>query len=171
MNVILLGYRGSGKTSVGRALAARLGYAFVDTDDAVRERFGGREIADVWATEGEPAFRAMEVAVTKVLLQRDGVVIALGGGTVMQHEARAAVEAADACRVYLKCEVAELARRLGADAATAAARPSLTGSASSIDEIAAVLAEREPTYRAVADEVIDVTGRSVAEIVARLSGG
>jgi len=166
--VILLGYRGSGKTSVGRALAEATGMDFVDTDDAVRSRFGGRAIADIWATDGEAAFRAMEVAVTRELLERDGLVIALGGGTVMQHEARSAVEAADARRVYLACGVEELARRLAGDATTTAARPSLTGTASTTDEIAAVLAEREPTYRAVADEVVDVTHQSVAAIVAGL---
>jgi shikimate kinase len=168
MNVILIGYRGSGKTTVGRTAAARLRWRFADSDAAVVARFGGRSIREIWEAEGEAAFRAAEVEVTRELVRGDRQVIALGGGTVMQPAARRAVEAADAMRFYLKASAAVLARRIAADAATAAARPSLTGAASSVEEVAAVLAAREPTYEAVADHVIDVEEASVEEAAARV---
>jgi shikimate kinase len=173
MNVILIGYRGCGKTSVGRKLASSLWKDFVDVDDHTRQRFDNDTIANIWATHGEPAWRAAEVEVTRELCAKDDLVIGLGGGTLMQSEARAAVESADAKRIYLKCAVPELARRIEADEATAGARPSLTQAAggaavSASQEIATVLAEREPVYRAVADSEFDVTHCSVDEVVRHL---
>jgi len=162
-NVILIGYRGSGKTSVGRKLADQLWKAFVDIDAAICARFGGRTVADVWQTEGEPAYRAMEVAVTQEVCSGGDQVIALGGGTLMQPAARAAVEAADATRIYLRCDPAELEKRIHADPQTAGLRPSLTGKGGGLAEITAVLAEREPVYRAVADVEFDVTFTDIDE--------
>ena len=173
MNVILIGYRGCGKTSVGRKLASELWKDFVDVDDETRKRFDNATIADIWATHGEPAWRAAEVDVTRELCAKDDLVIGLGGGTLMQRGARAAVESADAKRIYLKCAVPELARRIEADSATAGTRPSLTQAAggaavSPSQEIAEVLAQREPVYRAVADSEFDVTHCSVDEVVRHL---
>lgn len=173
MNVILIGYRGCGKTSVGRQLASRLWKDFVDVDDQTRRRFDNDTIADIWATHGEPAWRAAEVEVTRELCAKDDLVIGLGGGTLMQSDARAAVESSDAKRIYLRCDVAELSRRIDADDATGGSRPSLTGAAggpalSASEEIASVLEEREPVYRAVADSELDVTHISVDEVVRHL---
>jgi len=163
MNVVLIGYRGSGKTSIGRALADRLGVGFIDTDAEVVERFGGLSIAEVWRRWGEPAFRLAERQVIDRLLADDGRVLAFGGGAVMQPAVRAALDAAGArCTViYLRARASTLGARIAADAATAEARPSLSGLAGSADEVADVLAAREPTYRAVADHVIDVDDRTV----------
>lgn len=166
MNVILIGYRGSGKTSVGRLLAERLGLGFVDTDELIIERFEGLSIREIWTAHGEPAFRRVEGEVVGELLAGDGRVIAFGGGAVMQPTVRAAmVDARRRCAVfYLRATPATLSARIAGDAATAAARPSLSGLAGSADEVADVLAEREPTYQAVADHVIDVDGRTVEAI-------
>jgi len=91
-------------------------------------------------------------------------VIALGGGTLMQEPARQAVrDAMNAVRVYLYCEASELRRRIATNETTRAARPSLTGGANAEDEIDAVLKERDPVYREVADKVLDVTRLSVED--------
>jgi len=98
-NIILLGSRGCGKSSVGRRLAAVLGRPFVDIDGRICERFGGRTVAMIWATAGEPAYRAVEDEVTAAACRDAGV--ALGGGTLMQSRSRTAGESADARRVYV----------------------------------------------------------------------
>jgi len=161
MNIVLIGYRGCGKTTIGQTLAEQLWKTFVDVDLATRGRFGNRTIAEIWSTEGEPAWREAEVQVTRDLCAGDEQVIALGGGTLMQPEARRAVEAAEDCRrIYLACHPEELQRRMRADAETAGSRPSLTGGGGAgddLDEIRAVLRERDPVYREVADAVLDVT--------------
>ncbi|MEO1237913.1 MAG: shikimate kinase [Planctomycetota bacterium] len=173
MNIIFMGYRGSGKTSIGKKIAAQTWKEFVDVDAEVIKRFDGRSIADVWATEGQAAFRAAEVEVAIEVLSRTGHVVALGGGTVMQPEAAAAVrDAADAKRIYLACKPAVLAERLAADPSTAATRPPLTGGGgdgASVEEITTVLAERDPVYRELADVVFDVTYVGLAEAVAYLA--
>lgn len=169
-NIILIGYRGSGKSSVGRKLADQLWKTLCDTDQGVRDRFGGRSIAEIWATEGEPAFREAEEAVTVAACAGSGLVIALGGGSLMRPGARRAVAASDGVRIYLRCEPAELARRIAADPGSGDQRPGLTGGggAARIEEIAAVLAEREPVYREVADVEFDVTLTDVDEAVRHL---
>ena len=126
-------------------------------------------VADIWASEGEPAFRAAEIEVTRELVGRSDHVIALGGGTVMQPEARRAVaEAHDAKRIYLRCDAQVLASRIATDRASAAARPSLNGMGGGLEEVTAVLAERDPVYREVADAVFDVTHVDVDQAVAYL---
>lgn len=164
MNIILLGYRGSGKTTIGKLLAEQLWKDFVDVDQLVMRRMGNRSIKEIWATDGEPKFREVEVQVTIELCQRTELVIALGGGTVMQEHARHAIQHAPDCkRIYLYCETPELVKRLSADSATPDQRPSLTLAHSLHDEITSVLALRDPIYRSVADQVFDVTHLSPAD--------
>lgn len=171
MNVILLGYRGSGKSTVGRLLAEQLGMRFCDLDQLVVARYGDRSVADIWANEGEAHFRKTECLVAAEQCAQEGQVIALGGGTVMQPDARQAVLAADALRVYLRADSAVLAARIDADGQTGGLRPSLTGKASSgsMQEVVAMLAEREPVYRDVADKVIDVGSRSAEQVAQTLA--
>lgn len=159
MNVVLIGYRGSGKTSVGRLLAERLGKTFVDSDHETRRRcFDNATIADIWQTHGEPAWRRAEAAVTTRLLTMEDHVIALGGGTPMIPAVREALKSAANCRrVYLRCEPEELYRRISKDADTAGSRPSLTAHGGGLEEIRMVLAQREPVYREVCDVEVDVT--------------
>src|SRR3954447_21902345 len=85
--LFLIGYRGSGKSTVGRLLAERLGWAFVDADEELEIR-AGRSIADIFTTDGEPAFRALESAVLRELASRDRHVIACGGGVVLRDDHR-----------------------------------------------------------------------------------
>ena len=175
MNVILFGYRGCGKTTVGQKLASQLWKDFVDTDDRVRQRFSGLDIAAIWEQYGEAGFRQAEVDATRQVLALENHVIALGGGTLMTPEARdLVVGASDAKRIYLSCAPATLLERINADGETAAQRPSLTGDGSAKDaglaEIEAVLAQRDPVYRDVADAVFDVTFCSIEEVVSHVVG-
>ena len=158
MNLVLLGYRGSGKTSVGRKLAHETWKKFVDTDAEICKRFGGASIREIWQRHGEAAFREKECEVVAELMKRDEQVVALGGGSLMQEPARQAVkDARNTVRIYLKCDPEVLDQRIRADSATAAARPDLTTLGGGVEEIRTVLAEREPVYLAVADKVLDVT--------------
>ncbi len=158
MNLILFGYRGCGKTTLGKKLAAQLWKDFADGDAKVRQRFGNRSIADIWATDGEPAFRETEAEVTAELCNLDNHVIALGGGALMHADARQAVKhAPDTVRIYLSCEPAELHRRIHADTATTTERPDLTGLGGGIEEVTKILEDRDPIYRDTADHVFNVT--------------
>ncbi len=158
MNIILLGYRGCGKTTMGKMIADQLWKTFVDTDQEVCKRFNNPSIAEIWAQHGEKEWRQVESEVTVEVCARKDLVIALGGGVLTQPEAHEAVEnTKNAVRIYLYCQPQELHRRIQADAQTATTRPALTPHGGSLDEIEQVLAERDPVYRAVADTVFDVT--------------
>lgn len=166
MNIVLIGYRGSGKTSVGKKLADELWKDFVDTDAEICKRFDGATIKQIWDEHGETEFRRVECEVVADVFKKSDQVIALGGGTLMQPAARAVVEAAEGDqRVYLACEAKVLAERIAGDTATAATRPNLTGLGGGVEEVEKVLAERDPIYRAVADEVFDVTHVSIDDAV------
>ncbi len=162
MFITLIGYRGTGKSSVAPELAARLEWAWVDADREVVAR-AGRSIAEIFATDGEPEFRRLERETLVTLLARDKLVLAAGGGAILNADTRRDLRAAGPV-VWLQSDVATLARRLGADDATAGQRPALTGG-NAIDEIAAVLARREPLYREAATISVSTVDRTIAEIV------
>ncbi len=158
MLILLIGPRGSGKTAIGRRLAAARGIGFIDLDDRVLSCFDEPSVRAVWDAHGEAAWRSAEAAAVQTLLGEPdgpGRIVALGGGTPMVEEARVAIAAArDEGRariVYLKCSVPVLAGRL---AAASGDRPSLTG-ADVAGEVRVVLAAREPVYRSLADVVYD----------------
>ncbi len=157
-NIILIGYRGSGKTTIGKLLADQLWKKFVDVDDETRKRLGGRTIAAIWQELGEPAWREEEVKVTAELCAKKGMIIGLGGGTLMQPGAKQAVkDAPNAIRIYLKCSPEELHRRISGDRQSAATRPALTPLGGGLEEVKMMLAQREPVYLEVADHVFDVS--------------
>ena len=166
MSVILIGYRGSGKTTVGRLLAGRLGKKFVDADDLIVER-AGQSIREIFSAGGEQAFRTLEIEVISQLAKEPDAVIALGGGAVTREENRKAL--AGHKIVYLHCAAPELYRRIRSDPATSDNRPSLTALGGGIEEIEALLRQREPIYKAVMTEAIDVTGLSVEQVVDRIA--
>jgi 3-dehydroquinate dehydratase / shikimate dehydrogenase len=150
-NLVLIGMRGAGKTTVGRILAERLDRPFVDLDQVI-EADAGRSISDIFAEEGEVAFRHRERQALLRELAKDGLVLALGGGAVESGQAMAEVRRRDPLVVLLTAEVATLAGRV-----RGSGRPSLTGRRPE-EEIAEVLLRREPTFEALAGLVVD-TGR------------
>ena len=159
--VVLVGYRGTGKTTVGRILADRLGFAFRDADLHV-EALAGRTIASIFAEEGEQVFRDFEETVVADLTKEIGAVIATGGGAILRSTNREAIRAVGFV-VWLKADPETLARRLRRDQTRLNARPALT-SAGTLDEIGDVLAARTPLYRDVADIEVDTVDRSSFEV-------
>ena len=84
-NIVLCGFMGSGKTSIGKRLAARTGMKFIDMDDYIQEKHN-KKISDIFRDEGEEAFRQMETEAVRDLSQHSGYIIASGGGTVLRQE-------------------------------------------------------------------------------------
>lgn len=152
MNLFLIGYRGCGKTSVGRALAALLGWPWLDADVEL-ERRAGKSIKQIFADAGEIAFRDLESAVVADLARCDRHVLALGGGAVVREENRQAL-AGRGKVIWLMASPETLLARISADPATGARRPNLTGQGG-LAEIRELLAQREPIYKAAADLVVD----------------
>jgi len=169
MNLVLIGYRGTGKTTVAQQLALRLGWDWVDTDVEVELR-AGRSIATIFAESGEAAFRDLEALVLAEQVKRAHIVIAAGGGAVLREENRR-VLAATAHVVWLTARVDTITSRVAADTTTASRRPNLRAGGET--EIRELLAERAPLYRACAAIDVATDERSAAEIVdeicARLS--
>ena len=164
-NLILIGYRGTGKTTVGRLLAEELGWNFVDADDEV-ERVAGKSIADIFSADGEEAFRDMEQQVVGALCQREQHVISLGGGAILRSENRDAMQRAGTV-VWLTAAPATIQQRLCADDATRDRRPNLTQQGG-LEEIETVLKQREALYRACADLEIDTDGVALADVSAKI---
>jgi shikimate kinase len=164
VTILLIGYRGSGKTSVGKLLAAKLGVEFVDTDQLVVMR-AGKTIKEIFELQGESAFRDLESAVLEDAIRwLDDRVIATGGGMVLRESNRKLMLASGAYRVYLKSDPATLHARIQADLATAESRPALTSLGGSVEEVRQVLAQREPLYDEVKSFHINVTHLSVEQV-------
>ncbi|TWT42204.1 Shikimate kinase 2 [Phycisphaerae bacterium RAS1] len=157
--VCLIGYRGSGKSSVGRLLAARLGWEWIDTDERIAMTTG-RSIREIFATEGEPAFRALEKAAVIDALSQQHAVISVGGGAVLDADSRRRMHDAALC-VWLTAPVEILHERLAADPRGRMERPRLT-ELSELEEIRALLTRRAPYYREAAQLALD-TGQMTIE--------
>ncbi len=164
-NLVLIGYRAAGKTSVGRELAGRLRRPFADLDKVLVKE-AGCSIADIVAQGGWEDFRRREKELVRRLGRAAGQVLATGGGVVLDPENLEILQA-NGILIWLMAPLADIKKRLGLDAATQAYRPSLTG-ADVQGEVDRVLAEREPLYRRAAHIVIDTTNLSVAEVVDRI---
>ncbi|HEY4235620.1 MAG TPA: shikimate kinase [Lacipirellulaceae bacterium] len=160
--ILLIGYRGTGKSTVAKLLAARLGRDAVDADDEI-ERRAGQSIAAIFAEQGEVAFRDLETNVVDELSGRRRVVISLGGGAVLRAANRAAIRGGGQV-VWLTARVDTIEARIAADATTALRRPDLTA-AGGRAEIERLLAEREPMYRECATLIV-ATDEKTAEKVA-----
>lgn len=162
MNIILIGYRGTGKTSVGKALAGKLGRTFYDADAYVEEK-AGSSISDMVAREGWPFFRAKEKAAIAELSSSDGCVIAAGGGAVLDPE-NVAVMKQSGTVVLLEADTKTIFERMRGDEKTEQQRPSLTGKGP-YEEIEEVLAYRRPFYEKAMDFSIDTTSKSIHEVM------
>lgn len=149
--IALVGMMGAGKTTVGRVLARRLGRRLVDTDDEI-EGWVGRPIPEIFAADGEAAFRRYEATVVRELASVPDLVLSLGGGTVLADGPVADLTLTGVL-VLLDADLDTLLARV--DAGTD--RPVLAGD-DVRERMAAVLAARTPRYREVADVVVDATG-------------
>lgn len=166
MNIVLIGYRASGKTSAGRDLARLLGRPFFDTDRMIFAKTG-RTIPEIVEASGWKAFREVEKTVIAELSGLDEVVIALGGGAVMDPE-NVAMLGERGRFVWLQADARVLALRMGNEQNGVAHRPSLTG-AGTLAEIEEVLAKRLPVYGTVADVIVDTAGKYPAGIAAEIA--
>ncbi|HMD54943.1 MAG TPA: shikimate kinase [Phycisphaerae bacterium] len=166
MNIVLIGYRGSGKTSVGRLLAARLGMSFIDTDDLIVAK-SGKTIRKIFEAGGEQAFRDLETAVVAEVAARDHTVIAAGGGVVLRSQNVEHLRRTGRI-VWLTAPPEVLFKRIQGDQQTTATRPNLT-SAGGLEEIRKLLEIRRPFYQAAAHITVDVSLDDVERIAHFLS--
>jgi len=169
MNLLLIGPRASGKTTIGRLLAERLRMKFIDLDQAALAKLGRSSVQSVWKTLGESAWREAEFLSLSEALHGDHQVLALGGGTPMIPQARQIIEHARDRRVitaiYLECSVATLVQRLIENPGD---RPSLIAT-DLASEVEPILRDREPVYRQLADLVWPADRASPSEIADALT--
>jgi len=159
MNVVLIGYRGTGKSTVGRLLASRLGRLLVSTDAEIIKR-ARRMVPEIIAQEGWEYFRDLESDICRELADRDQLVIDTGGGAIIRTQNIEALKK-NGTVFWLTASVETIVKRIGSDNQ----RPSLTGTKSFVDEIQEVLQERVPKYQAAADHVIATDNRSLNQLV------
>lgn len=165
-----MGMRGCGKSSIASQLSTRIRRTFVDLDTMTATRCNAATAGLAITRIGEAAFRAAELEALRTSLVSNRFVIALGGGTVIAPGAADLINATRAEKrsmvVYLRATAATLRERL--EKSDLRVRPSLTGKGV-LDEIPDVLAQREPVYLSLADETLDVDGKSVNELVKSLA--
>jgi len=161
MNIVLIGYRGAGKSTVGRKLASRMGNGFVDTDDLVEKR-RGVSIRDIVASRGWDYFRAVEKKIVEEISRMDNLIIAPGGGAVLDPENVRSLKE-NGLIIWLKADREILCQRIDRDSQTVDRRPTLTGKGA-MEEFEEVMAVRNPLYERAADAEIDTSGLDVEEV-------
>ena len=166
MNLYLIGYRGSGKTTVAAELGKLLGWQWLDADDEL-ERRAGTTIKEIFATAGEQAFRDQETAVIADLARLSSHVIALGGGAVLREENRQTIRGSGKA-IWLQASPEVLFQRISGDASTAERRPNLTVEGG-LAEIERLLATRSPIYAACADLALDAGTVAPAELASEIA--
>ena len=164
MNIVLIGYRGTGKSTVGRLLAARLGRELVSTDAEIVKR-AQRTIPEIVAQQGWDYFRDLESDICRELASRDHLVIDTGGGAILRQQNVEALKK-NGTVFWLTASVETIVKRIGGDNQ----RPSLTGTKSFVDEIQEVLQERTSKYQAAADHIIVTDGRSINQLMETVLG-
>ncbi|MFH2110638.1 MAG: shikimate kinase [Candidatus Bathyarchaeota archaeon] len=161
MNVALIGFMAAGKSTVGRILADKLGYRFVDTDEEIVRRMG-LEIAEIFASEGETVFRALEKRVVAEASASEKTVIACGGGAVLDQGNVDAIRSTSRL-VLLTASVDEILSRVKGDGS----RPLLN--VGDIEKAVTVrLEERMPHYLKAADAIVDTSGLTLKEVADRV---
>ena len=163
MNLVLIGYRGTGKSTVAQLLATRLGMEVVSLDQEI-VRHAGQSIPEIVAAHGWPYFRDLEAEVTKRVCERDHIIIDAGGGVILRKEN---VENLRRCGklIWLRASVPVIVGRIEAGTE----RPALTAGKSFTEEVEDVLRERTPLYAAAAHHPIDTDGRSAVEVAAEIA--
>lgn len=163
--ITLIGYRGSGKSSVAEPLAARLDWDWMDADTELERRIGC-SIRQLFETDGEARFRELEREVLVDLVQRDKLIIAAGGGAVLNADTRADFLASGPV-VWLKAPADVLADRINRDPITGEQRPTLTDSGGS-NQIREHLAQRELLYAESATLTVDTADKTIDSIVSEI---
>lgn len=163
--VVLIGYRGTGKSTVARRLALALGWDWVDADVEL-ELHAGKSIAAIFADDGEPVFRELEAQTLSSLVRRERLVIAAGGGVVLRESNRRLLR--DFARVvWLQAGPETILQRIASDTTTAARRPNLTARGGA-EEVVRLLRQREPLYEQCADLAVDAERRTPEEIATEI---
>ena len=163
VNLFLVGLMGAGKTTIGRQLAKRLKLPFIDSDHEIESRTGAN-IPWIFDIEGEKGFRKRERDVIDELTQREGIVLATGGGAVLDKRNRAHLSERGVV-IYLYTSIEQLVKRTAKDRN----RPLLqTGNPR--NRLEELLTERDPLYREIADIVIETDNRNVLATVKAILG-
>jgi len=162
MNVVLIGYRGTGKSTVGNLVAGRLGRILVSTDAEI-VKLAGQSIPKIVETNGWEYFRDLEAKVCQELAGRTGLVVDTGGGAILRSR-NVEILKETGRLFWLTASVGTITERIGRDSQ----RPSLTGIKSFLDEIQDVLLERTPKYQAAADYVIETDGKPVTQVAGEI---
>jgi shikimate kinase len=157
MNLVLIGYRGTGKSTVARLLAERLGREVVSLDAEIVRQHG--PIPDIVAQHGWPHFRDLEAAVTERVAARDGIIIDAGGGVILRPDNVENLKR-NGRLFWLRASVPAIVARIEGGTQ----RPALTAGKSFTEEVEDVLRERTPLYEAAADHSVDTDGRTPAEV-------
>jgi shikimate kinase len=163
--IFLIGFRCTGKTTVARLLAEKLGWDWSDADSLLEARYG-KSIRQIFASEGEAGFRDKEEQILAEACQLQRCVIATGGGVILRDINRKRMRSAGKV-VWLTADAQTIWDRFQADPATLNRRPPLT--VGGLAEIEEVLKMREPLYRACADLIISTAGRSTEEIAQQIA--
>ncbi len=159
--VVLIGAPGSGKSTVGAALAKVLALDFIDTDQLIEER-EGKAITDIFVVDGEPHFRAVELETLKHVLTLNDVVISLGGGAPISDQAQQLINSSKSTVIFLDVSLATAAPRVGFNRD----RPLLLGNPRA--QWQALSDKRRPIYEALADVSIKVDDMSVEAIISEI---
>jgi shikimate kinase len=162
MNIVLIGYRCTGKTSVGKALAERLGKAFVDTDVYIEEK-AKSPISEMVEKEGWDFFREKEKEAIREVSSSKDLMIAAGGGAVLDAE-NVTYFKRNGVVILLETTNETILERMRADEKTEQQRPSLTGK-DPLEEIQEVLEIRRPYYQRAMDFSVDTTSKTIAQVV------
>lgn len=161
---ILIGPPGSGKSSVGRALAKTLGVGFIDSDNVV-EKNSGRKISDIFVVDGEEVFRDLEFEALTASLKDTNSVLSLGGGAPISERSQSALAAAECPIVFLDVSLSVAAPRVGFNRD----RPLLLGNPRA--QWQSLYGVRRPIYEKLATKVIKVDAMSIEEIVQTIKSG
>jgi len=161
MNIVLIGYRGSGKSTVGSRLAARLQMKFVDTDDLIESKEG--HVSDIVKSKGWDYFRRLEKSVIEEISKGDHLIIAPGGGAVLDADNVKALRK-NGLIVWLKADQQTLLKRIQKDQGSSTRRPTLTGKGT-LEEIEETISERGPFYEKASEIQIDTSALDVEAVV------
>ncbi len=162
MNIVLIGFRGTGKSTVGRLLAKRLERDFIDSDNQI-ESTTGKTIKSIFGNDGEDGFRKIEADVIAELSKGDNKVISAGGGAVLREKNVRNLKG-NGFLVLLEATPEIIHSRIAHDEKTTRQRPSLTDK-KPLDEIKHLIAEREPAYKSAADFTVNTSYVSCEDIV------